>query len=306
MELRHFRYFVAVADEGHITRAAERLGMQQPPLSQRIRSIEQELGVQLFLRKPRGVELTQAGRTFLDSARAILAQYDHAFDTTRRAARGEQGNLCVGVTPTSSFHPLVTMVIRTFREEFPQVSLTLEECLTAEIVERLKDEKMDIAFFRSEMSPPERLAIRPLLTEPMVVALPNGHVLVRRGGELSLKKLINETFIIFARQQGPAFYEATIAACLTAGFSPRLGQEAPRVTSALALVAAGLGICLVPASMQRIRMDGVKFCDLKSPVLKASLKLIGRRRDPSPVVQNFSALVKRMTEQFVSRAARRP
>jgi DNA-binding transcriptional LysR family regulator len=306
MELRHFRYFVAVADEGHITRAAERLGMQQPPLSQRIRSIEQELGVRLFLRKPRGVELTQAGRAFLGSARAILAQYDHAFETTRRAARGEQGSLCVGVTPTSSFHPLVTMVIRSFREEFPQVSLTLEECLTAEMVERLKGEKMDIAFFRSEMAPPEGLAIRPLLTEPMVVALPSGHALVRRDGTLALRELINETFIMFARQQGPAFYEATVAACLSAGFSPRLGQEAPRVTSALALVAAGLGICLVPASMRRIHPDGVKFCDLKSSALKASLNLVGRRRDPSPVVQNFSTLVKQVTEQFTGRAVRRP
>lgn len=303
VELRHFRYFVAVAEEGHVTRAAERLGMQQPPLSQRIKSIERELGAQLFLRKPRGVELTEAGRTFLESARAILAEHDRAFESTRRAARGEQGNLCIGVTPTSPFHPIVPLIIRSFGEEFPQVSLTLEECLTAEIIQRLQGEQMDVAFFRTEMAAPKGLAVRQLLTEPMVVALPSGHALGRGNGTLALKELIDETFIIFARQQGPAFYEATMAACRSAGFSPRLGQEAPRITSALGLVAAGLGVCIVPASMQRMRMDGVTYRGLKAAArLRASLKLVSRRADPSALVRNFSTLVRRMMEKFQDRA----
>src|SRR5205814_9488486 len=119
MDLRQLRYFITVAEEGHITRAAERLGMQQPPLSQRIKAIERELDVQLFRRKPRGVELTDAGQVFLDNARAILAQLTHAFQATRRTARGQQGRLCVGVTPTSPFHPFVPNVIRAFREAFP-------------------------------------------------------------------------------------------------------------------------------------------------------------------------------------------
>src|SRR5712691_12032476 len=123
MELRHLRYFIAVAEEGHITRAAERLGMQQPPLSQRIKAIERELDVQLFRRKPRGVELTEAGRVFPDNARAMLAQNERAIESTRRTARGEQGRLCVGVTPTGPFHPFVPRVIRAFREAFPLVSL---------------------------------------------------------------------------------------------------------------------------------------------------------------------------------------
>ena len=299
MELRHYRYFVAVAEEGHVTRAAERLGMQQPPLSQRVKSMERELGVQLFLRKPRGVELTGAGRSFLESARAILAQHDHAFESTRRAARGEQGSVCIGVTPTSPFHPIVPLIIRSFREEFQQVSLTLEECLTAEIIQRLQGEQMDIAFFRSEMAPPKGLVVKPLLTEPMVVALPSGHALARGNGALALKDLIDETFIIFARQQGPAFYESTMAACRSAGFSPRLGQEAPRITSALGLVAAGLGVCVVPASMQRMGMDGVTYRGLKAAAkLTASLKLVSRRADPSPLVRNFSILVRRMVDEF--------
>src|SRR5216683_7265240 len=266
MELRHLRYFIAVAEEGHITRAAERLGMQQPPLSQRIKSIERELDVQLFHRKARGVELTDAGRVFLDKARAMLAQYEHTFEATRRTARGEQGRLCVGVTPTGPFHPFVPRVIRAFREAFPLVSLTLEECLSPELLKRLRNEQMDAAFLRTPMAEPEDLVINSLLEEPMVVALPSAHALAQNDGDdavLSLKDLAGETFIVYARQQGPGLYDATTAACLRAGFSPRLGQEAPRITSALSLVAAGLGISAVPASMQRMIMDGVAYRRLK-------------------------------------------
>src|SRR5215208_268853 len=239
MELRHLRQFVVVAEEGHITRAAERLGMHQPPLSQRIKAIETELDVQLFRRKAGGVELTEAGRVFLDRVRATIAQYDGALEATRGAARGEQGRLCVGVMPTAPFHPFVPFVIRAFRAAFPLVSLTLDECLRKEALERLHDGKMDVAFMRAHLDEPHNLLVNPLLVEPLVVALPGDHPMARRerGGAvpISLKDLAGETFIIYARQLGPAFYEATMAACLKAGFSPRLGQEAPRITSALSL-----------------------------------------------------------------------
>ena len=132
MELRHLRYFIAIAEEGHITRAAERLGMQQPPLSQQLKAMERELDVQLFIRKARGVELTDAGRALLDEARGMLAQLDRAVEATRRAARGEQGRLCLGVTSTTPFHPLVPRAIRAFRAACPLVSLTVEECLSNE------------------------------------------------------------------------------------------------------------------------------------------------------------------------------
>src|ERR1700730_2433143 len=197
MERRHLRYFIAVAEEGHITRAAERLGMQQPPLSQRIKAIERELDVQLFRRKARGVELTEAGIVFLDDARAMLTQNERAIESTRRAARGEQGRLCVGVTPTGPFHPFVPRVIRAFREAFPLVTLTLEECLSPALLERLRNEQMDAAFLRTPMAEPEDLAINILLEEPMVVALPSGHALAQNDGDaaLSLKDLAGELFI---------------------------------------------------------------------------------------------------------------
>jgi len=295
VELRHLRYFIAVAEERHITRAAERLGIQQPPLSQRIKAIERELDVQLFRRKPRGVELTEAGRAFLDNARALLAHFDHTFETTRRTARGEQGRISVGVTPTSPFHPFVPRVVRAFRESYPQVFLRLEERLGHELVEQLRNEHIDVAFIRTPVADPEGLVVHSLIEEPILVALPSGHALARSGSSasaVSLQRLARETFILYG-PPGTAFYDLTMAACRAAGFNPRVGQETPRMTSSLNLVAVGLGICLVPASLQQMHMDGVTYCRLKGPVQpKAILNLASRRGDPSAVVRNFLNLVR--------------
>ena len=211
----------------------------------------------------------------------------------------------MGVVPTTPFHPFVPVVIRAFRAAFPLVSLTLDECLGKEALERLRDEQMDVAFLRAPVEP-QSLVVNPLLVESMVVALPSDHALARSdraGGALSLKDLANETFIVYARQLGPAFYEATMAACLKAGFSPRLGQEAPRITSALSLVAVGLGISLVPACMQRMTMDGIAYRRLKGNAQpKAVLNLASRRGEPSPVVRNFVSLVRRAARNFRSEA----
>jgi DNA-binding transcriptional LysR family regulator len=248
MELWHLKYFIAVAEEKHITRAAERLGMQQPPLSQRIKAIERELEVQLFHRRARGVELTDAGRAFLNNARTVLAQLDHTLETTRRTARGEEGRISIGIVPTSPFHPFVPRVIRAFREAYPQVSLQLEERLGGELLELLGSEQIDVAFIRTPHTNQEQFVINRLLEEPMLVALPAAHALAQNGagGEnaLLLKHLARETFILYA-PLGTGLREVMMAAFRAAGFSPRVGQEAPRVTSTLSLVAVGLGISLV-------------------------------------------------------------
>ena len=300
VEFRHLRYFIAVAEEGHITRAAERLDMQQPPLSRQIKAMERELDVQLFRRKARGVELTEAGRALLDGARAMLGRLEHTVETTRRTARGEQGRICVGVTPTGPFHPFVPRVIRAFRQEFPLVSLTLEECLTNELIERLRNEHIDAAFVRMPVGDREGLVIQPILEEDMAVALPSGHTLARRGGEvaLPLKALGEETFVVY----GPpptGMYAELAAACHAAGFAPRIGQGVPRITSALSFVAAGLGISVVPASVQRMNMDGVAYRRLKGPHQpKSPLNLASRRGDPSAVVRNFVGLVRKAARAF--------
>ena len=293
MELRHLRYFVAVAEEGHVTRAAERLGIQQPPLSQQIQALERELDAPLFRRKPRGVELTPAGRALLDDARAILARADEAVAAVKRAAQGEAGRLGIGFTSSASFHPFVPRAIRAFREAHPLVALALEESGTTELVAALRAQTIDAAFVRSPFGESSDIAVRPLLDEPMVAALPSGHRL-SAGGPLPLAALAEEIFILYRRPVGPGLHDAIIAACDRAGFSPQIGQEAPRMLSTLSLVAAGLGVTVVPASMSRLEAEGVAYRPLDaSALLTAPLNLAYRRDEISAAVRRFVALVQR-------------
>src|SRR5215472_861840 len=295
MELRHLRYFIAVAEERHVTRAAERLGMQQPPLSQQIRALERELDVQLFRRRPRGVELTNAGSALLAEARAILSHIDDASAAAKRAARGEQGRIAVGFTSSAPFHPFVPRIIRAYREAFPLVALTLEEGGTMELIDHLRDESIDVAFVRTGIADKEGLVVDRLLKEAMVLALPRAHELARRTNKaVSLTALAEETFIVYRRHNGPGLYDAILSACTAAGFSPRVGQEAPRIVSTLNLVAAGLGISLVPESLRRMRMDGVVFRPIGGAAQPtAPLYVTSRRDETSAAVRRFLELVRR-------------
>ena len=187
--------------------------------------------------------------------------------------------------------------VRQFREQYPDASVTLEEYMRDELLQRLRDEQIDLAFMRSNPDEDQGLAVEILLTEPMVVALPRGHAFAKRGAKLPLamRDLRDDSFVVFARQQGPAFYDSTVAACQRAGFSPKIAQEAPRVITALALVAAGMGLCIVPASMQSIALDGVVFRAIDERAgLKAVLALGWRRNDASPALRNYLDLVRRL------------
>ena len=300
MERRHLRYFVAVAEHGHITRAAESLEIQQPPLSQQIKALEEELQVQLFRRKPRGVELTDAGSAFLERARVILGEVDRAFASTRRTARGEQGRVVVGFTSSAPFLPFVPRVIRMFREASPHVSLVLEESGSSELVQGLHNEIIDAAFIRSPVADVVGLLVEPLLQERMVVALPTGHALAMQLTDpLALAELANHTFILYKRPGAPGLYDSIISACRGAGFSPRVGQEAPRIVSTLNLVAAGLGVSIVPESLRRLQMDGVVYRELAdSAHLSAPLILACRRGENSAAIQRFIDLVLRSAEHI--------
>jgi DNA-binding transcriptional LysR family regulator len=301
MELKHLRYFIAVAEEGHITRAAERLDIQQPPLSRQIKAIEQELDVQLFRRKARGVELTEAGRALLDGARALFERLDRTLETTRRTARGEQGQISVGVTPTCMYHPFVPQVVRAFREAFPQVLLKLEESRSTQLFQHLADEQIDAAFVRIPPANPSGIVVDALLDEPMVVAMPSGHMLARRnpGASISLKALADETFIVYGDPHGPGIHAVAFRAFQAAGFKPSIGQQAAHLASTLNLVAVGLGVSFVPASLQRMHMDGVAYRRLKGAAkLTAPLNLASRRGDPSVVIRNFRNLVGRAAKTF--------
>ena len=243
MELRHLRYFIAVAEEGHITRAAERLDMQQPPLSAQIAALERELDVKLFRRKARGVELTDAGRAFLEGARAMLAHLDRSCEKTRRIARGDEGRISVGVTPTCMYHPFVPQAVRAFREAYPNVVLRLQESRSVDLYQQLADERIDAAFVESPPSDPTGVALDALLEEPMVVALPNGHPLAQRNvsAPITLQALANETFIIYGSQHDPGIHAIAFRAFQAAGFTPFFGEQAPHPPSTLNLVAGRFG-----------------------------------------------------------------
>ena len=294
MELRHLRYFVAVAREGHITRAAEKLGLQQPPLSQQIKALEAEIAAPLFVRHPRGVSLTDAGRSFLVDAERLLAEVDQATTRARRTARGEIGRIAVGFTTSAPFHPLVARAIREFRTTRPDVSFVLEETGSGELLGGLREERLDIAFIRSGLADPQGLSVHALLQEDMAAALPARHRLTRRS-HLTLKDLAAETFILYRRPDGRGLYDVIITACAEAGFSPHVGQEAPRIVSTLNLVAAGLGVTIVPASLSRLPLEGVTYRTLEGrPAIKVPLNLACRADERSAATLGFIDLVRRL------------
>jgi DNA-binding transcriptional LysR family regulator len=301
MELRHLRYFIAVAEEGHVTRAAERIGIQQPPLSQLIKSNERELGAKLLRRKSRGVELTEAGRAFFDSARVVLSQLDHSVEVTRRVARGEQGRIVVGYSSATSFHPLVPRVMREFRSAFPLVSLALVEGFPDDLLERMNNDELDVVFMATSVARPERVTVDSLVTEATVVALPSGHALAQPNAPVALKSLANESFILFGRPSGAMTLQsnAVVAACEAAGFRPHIGPVVPHISSRLNLVASGLGIAIVAHSLQRMNIEGVAFRPLRgASQLRVPLELVSRLGDPSQVARQFVKLAKRTAKTF--------
>lgn len=266
IELRHLRYAVTVADEGHITRAAERLGLQQPPLSQQIKALEAQLGVALFRRLSRGVVATAAGEAFVERARAILADVDEAVEAAHRAGRGEQGQLAIGFTGSAAFHPIVTGVIRELRDHAPMLALTLKEADSGTSLEGLRAGRIDASFLRALPEAHQDVRARHLADEEMLVVLPDHHPLLEGWPEddrRPLATLADAVFILYHRPSGPGLYDAIIAACGKAGFSPRVGQEATQMISTISLVAAGLGISLVPASMARFGTTGIAYRRLK-------------------------------------------
>ena len=294
MELRHLRYFVAVAEAQHFTRAAKALGMGQPPLSQQIQMLEREIGAALFKRLPRGVALTDAGHAFLEDARRILRDTDQATERARRVARGEQGRIRVGMINSAPFHALIPQVVREFRKRYPNVALTLEERTTPGLATAVRNQTVDVAFVRPLLEPERLLCVEPLLDEEMLVALPSGHPLSSRT-RIPLLALSIEPFVLFPRAVGAGLHDEIIGACRDAGFSPRVVQETSQVTSIVNLVAAGLGVSIVPASMQQANIEGVTYRPIRKPAPKARLSLLYRREVmDTPHIRNLLALTRQL------------
>lgn len=292
MELRHLRYFVAVAEELNFTRAAARLGINQPGLSSQIRQLEKEMGTPLFHRRTRGVELTNPGKLLLEEARLILRQVEQAKTGVRRRARGETGRINIGASGGTYFHPLIPTIIREYRTHYPDVVLFPQASNTALLVARLCAGQIDVAFVRPPLSDREGLALEMLVNEPVVAAVPAGHSL-SRSTAVPLRALAGEAFVLFPRELNPDNYDSIVSACKSAGFSPKLSQEAPQIVSVIPMVAAGLGISIVPASMNRILTGSVVYLPIEGNAPRALIALAHRQRDHSPAVQNFVAVARR-------------
>ncbi|OWT75508.1 MULTISPECIES: LysR family transcriptional regulator [unclassified Achromobacter] len=266
MEMRHLRYFIAVAEEEHMTRAAQRLGIQQPPLSQQIRDLERELGVQLFDRTPRSVRLNTAGRVFLEDARALVAGAERAALRVQQATRGQVGRIAVGYTSSASLHPRVPQLIRAFHASHPMIALDSQENTTRDLLEAVAGEALDAVFVRASARRYPTLSSLVLDQEPMVVAVPIEHRLAGKRGALALADLAAEPFILYRREDGPGVQDELLAACAKAGFTPRVVADVPRLLSAVTLVASGRGITLLPRTLQVLHQESVVY----RPLHKAS------------------------------------
>lgn len=288
MELRQLQYFLAVAEELNFGRAAERLQISQPPLSRQIRQLEQELGVELFYRTKRKVELTVAGTAFLPEARQVLTQADNAVRVAQRADRGEVGRLVVGFEASSTYD-VIPASLKRYRERFPEVELVVYGMTTEEQFEALLKEHIDVGFMVSPINN-EKLIIEPLLYEPLVVALPEQHPLTAHS-QLQIQDLEHEAFITFQRDRGCGLYDRIIAACQQANFSPRIVQEADEMQVILGFVAAGMGITLLSASVEHFQRPNIVYRRLRSSP-QVDLSLGWRRHHAAAVLQTFIQVVR--------------
>jgi DNA-binding transcriptional LysR family regulator len=298
MELRHLHYFIAVAEELHFSRAAERLHISQPPLSQQIRDLEEELGVKLFERSKRQVHLTEAGKAFLERSYLVFAQLEQAIAVTQQIGQGEVGRLAIGFVD-SAMYTVLPEILRMFRERFPAVELRLNELTTVQQIHALHHKQIDVGIVRAAITEPG-LRMECLLQESLVLALPESHPLSSQA-QVSLSTLADESFILFPAKLGPIFYEEIMDLCQQSGFRPKVSQEAVQMQTIVGLVAAGLGIAFVPAAMQNFHRSGVIYKPLQEQIHKIGLYLTWRQHDSSPVISAFLNLTRKTTQRESNR-----
>ena len=289
MELRHLRYYVAVAEECHFGRAADRLHIAQSPLSQQIKQLEAELGVQLLVRSTRRVELTPAGERYLVRAREVLAIVDDAGQEASRVAAGEIGRVAIGFTGSATYE-LLPVLNRALRSALPGVDLDLRgELLTPTQVARLLDGSIDVGLLRPPVGDAD-LQVVPLRDEPLVVVLPECHPLAA-ADEVAIADLRDEPFVGYPSRHRSVVHDAVAAACRAAGFAPR-PTEVAETSTLVSFVAAGMGVALVPGSVRHLRITGATYRPLAGEAPTVSLALATRRNDPSPAVQRVVDVVR--------------
>ncbi|RYE80979.1 MAG: LysR family transcriptional regulator [Oxalobacteraceae bacterium] len=296
LELRQLRYFVAVAEEMHFGRAAQRLHMTQPPLSQSIQALEALLGTPLFARTSRSVTLTPAGAALLPRARQLLHDAQALPDLARRAAAGESGRLALAFVSTADYSVLPSF-LHQFRTAFPQVQIELREATTDLQLEALEHNEIDVGLLIPPL--PDRmkdlLAYRRVLAEPLVLAAPESAAALRKDGPLPLHAVADLPLIIFPRRIAPAFHDAILGCYRDAGLTPRIGQEAIQMQTIVGLVSAGMGIALVPQSVSNLKRPGVAYRALADTTALIETGLAWRRDNPSPVLHAFLELLEKTT-----------
>jgi DNA-binding transcriptional LysR family regulator len=289
VELRHLRYFLAVAEEKHFGRAAKRLGIAQPPLSRQIQALEGELGFELLDRSRRRVEVTAAGAVLSRHAQQVLTAIDAGVREARRAALGETGRLAIGYSASVALTGF-TELLREFRTRSPGVDLVLRELPAQAQIEALVGGTIDVGFIRGSVTD-SSLASRRVRREPLVVALPVAHPLAGKQ-RISLSQVAHEPFVCFPRALGPAFFDLLMRLCHEAGFTPHIAQEATQL-DIVSLVAAGFGVALVPASIRAARRPGVAFVSIAGRPC-VDLFVAWRGTDFTMPVKHFLEVVQRL------------
>ncbi|MEE4104435.1 LysR substrate-binding domain-containing protein [Pseudomonas viridiflava] len=290
MELRHLRYFIAVAEELHFGRAAQVLGISQPPLSQQIQTLEQELGTRLFDRTNRRVELSESGRLFLDEARLVLAQVDKAADVARRAQLGQLGELKVGFTSSAPLTSNIPEAIFAFRQAYPQVHLDLTEMTSQQVAAGLEDKSIQVGIMRP-LELPDSLDVFELLNEPLIAIMRADHPLAAGSEDgIYMAALAAEPFVFFPRTYGSGIYGQILSLARAAGFNPLITQEAGEPMTMIGLVAAGLGVTVLPAPYRRMRIDGVVYRNLLDPGATSPVWLVKRKDEQSAMARAFFEL----------------
>jgi len=295
MELRHLRYFIAVAEELHFGRAAARLCIAQPPLSQQIQQLEREIGFTLFSRSSRRVELTPAGRVYLEEVRSSMGSLEKAVLNGRRVARGEVGRLAVGFVGTATFS-LLPDVLRRFRNLYPEVELTLRELVSARQVQALRERRIQVGFARPAILDTPDIVCETVATESFVAALPESHRLAQ-ANLIPLAALAEDEFVLFPRSPKPSYGDLLFKICEEAGFHPNVTQETAEIQTAISLVAGGMGVTLVPSSASNVVRHGVVFVELIEPAPESDLTVVYRIDDDSPTLKTFLNVVRSVSHK---------
>ena len=290
IELRHLRYFIAVAEELHFSRAAQRLAISQPPLSQQIQQLEQQIGARLLARTNRSVQLTPAGVQFLADARQILQTVSVAADRAARLHRGEEGTLRIGFTSSAPFIPAVSDALYAFRQGYPDVHLQMQEINTRQQLAPLHEGRLDLGVMRNTPLP-ETLEHRLLLREPLCAVVHRAHRLADRG-TISLRALAAEPFVFFDPQVGTALYSETLTLLDRYAVRPDIAQEVGEAMTILGLVATGLGVSILPASFRRARLEQLSWLSLKEEDALSEVWLVWPKRgEISVAAQHMLALM---------------